>query len=702
MTASGNYVLVVLVGRISTSYCLTVCVAGFFLGLLHVTAAPLAWYPGPLVDPPFSGAAAVVFPRLGNVLIGGDGFADYYYPLTYPESLAATNLYWNYLPAIYSLNIAPGAVTSGGMIIMYGGSDGTGSTSATFGYSPSGDTPQTFASMSVARSWLGYAPDRSGNAYAIGGLDDAGQPLASAERFNPESGAAGTWSGIASLPAARYDFPAVFDGTNQIYTFGGRTNTSAGTETATVLRYSVSRNTWTNLAAMPVATAGSAAALGVDGKIYVVGGVSDGVTIDVVQVYDPAANSWAISTPLPESLSGSAMGVDSSGRLLVMGGMDIDGNDVGDVWRSQQLGAADSAPVIVQFPATNATYMVPYASSINATGSPPPTYLLVSGPAGLQVNNYSGAITWTPQGLDQIGTVPVIIRATNYAGYADWNFAITVPNPPPAPVANLAVVGVTEDSVTLSWAPEDPVVGPVTYSVYLRHVLHDPKGSGATIWYTQIGSATTATTITISGLAAGLTQAYYVVATGAGGSSGYSSAISATTLSAPAPSNLRVIGLTSTTLTLAWDPPVGPVPVVSYQVLGVFNGVFVQYPLSFANITNTSFKITGLAPGTALLPGVAARDVYGNLSAYAYFPSLVVNPAPVEVKAGGAAMLPDGSFQFTANGASGQTAVVETTTNLADPASWTLLTSFLPTNSAFTITEENPLTGERFYRVTQP
>ena len=691
-----------LVGRISIPYCRSVCVAGLFLGLLHVAAAPLAWFPGPSVDAPFSGAVAVVFPRLGNVLIGGDGFADYYYPLTYPESLAATNLYWNYLPAIYSLNIAPGAVTSGGMIIVYGGSDGTSSTSATFGYSPSGDAPQTFASMSVPRSWLGYAPDRSGNAYAIGGLDHTGQPLSSAERFNPDSGAAGAWSAIASLPTARYNFPAVFDGTNQIYIFGGRTNAMAGTETATVLRYSVSRNTWTNMAAMPVATAGSAAALGVDGKIYVVGGVSGGVTINVVQVYNPAANSWAISTPLPEGLSASAMGVDSLGRLIVMGGMDASGNDVGDVWRSQQLGVPDSAPVIAQFPATNGTYLALYTSSINATGSPSPTYLLINGPAGMQVDTYSGAITWTPQGLDQIGTIPVTIGATNYAGYAEWNFAITVPNPPAASVSNLAVVGVTEASVTLSWAPEDPVVGPVTYSVYLRHVLHDPKGSGATIWYTQIGSTTSATTLTISNLAAGLTQSYYVVATGPGGSSGYNSAISATTLSAPPPNNLRVIGLTSTTLTLAWDPPVGPVPVVSYQVLGVYDGVFVQYPLSFANIANTSFTITGLAPGTALLPGVAARDAYGNLSAYSYLPSLVVNPAPVAVKAGDAVMLPGGRFQFAVNGAFGQTTVVETTTNPADPSSWTMLTSFLPTNGTFFIIDTNPPSALRLYRITQP
>ena len=53
--------------------------------------------------------------------------------------------------------------------------------------------------------------------------------------------------------------------------------------------------------------------------------------------------------------------------------------------------------------------------------------------------------------------------------------------------------------------------------------------------------------------------AYYVVATGSGGTSGYAG-ISATTLKPQPPVNLRVIGLTSTTITLAWDPSPGPVP----------------------------------------------------------------------------------------------------------------------------------------------
>jgi len=66
----------------------------------------------------------------------------------------------------------------------------------------------------------------------------------------------------------------------------------------------------------------------------------------------------------------------------------------------------------------------------------------------------------------------VTIRATNYAGNADWAFNINAKPPPPTAPTNLTVVGVTETSVTFSWDPESPLVGPVTYNVYERHVVY--------------------------------------------------------------------------------------------------------------------------------------------------------------------------------------------------------------------------------------
>jgi hypothetical protein len=535
--------------------CLT-GIASLFVGM-GLGAAPLTWFPGPSLGAARSGAATAVYSGGNNLLIGGDSSAV--------QELAATNVSWTYLTTFSNSTLAPGAVAGGGMIIFYGGNNGTSSTSKVFGYSPS-DGSAPLASMSVARSHLGYAPDRDGNAYALGGLDASGQPLSSAESYSQDSSA---WASIASLPTALYDFPAVFDRTNYVYTFGGFTDTASGTETATVFRYSVSANTWTVMAPMPIAVAGSAAALGPDGKFYVVGGTSGGVTTNVVQVYNAVSNSWVISTPLPEGLSAAAMGADSLGRLIVMGGMDTSGHDVSDVWRSQQLNGPDIGPGFVSYPGTAATYLASYVSSINATGNPQPAYLLVNGPTGMRVDTYSGAITWTPQGLDQIGAIPVTIRATNYAGYVDWKLTITVPNPPPATPTNLYMVSATEHTVTFAWAPESPVVGPATFSVFIPHPWHSPRGSGGGVNYQLVGSSTS-TSVTISNLAPNTSYFFDVKATASGGTSGYAG-ISVMTLGPQPPTNVRVTGITSTSISLSWDPSPGPVPVTRYEIQATTN-----------------------------------------------------------------------------------------------------------------------------------
>jgi len=48
------------------------------------------------------------------------------------------------------------------------------------------------------------------------------------------------------------------------------------------------------------------------------------------------------------------MGRTAWGRLIVMGGMDANGNDVSDVWRSQQLGIPTVSPRSPSIPARTA------------------------------------------------------------------------------------------------------------------------------------------------------------------------------------------------------------------------------------------------------------------------------------------------------------------------------------------------------------
>jgi hypothetical protein len=686
--------------------CQALIAAAVLFGVAGLRSAPLAWFPGPPLQPPMSGTATVVSPGLGNVLIGGDGFAYYDYPLTYPQSLLATNSAWMYLPAIYSLNIAPGAAANGDLIVVYGGTDGTNSTSAAIAYSPSGDTVPPIAPMSVPRAYLGYTADAAGNAYAIGGLDAAGQPLASAERYSPD---ANTWTGIAPLPTPRYDFPAVFNNANLIYVFGGRTNTSSGTEIASVLRYSVTANTWTSLAPMPIPVAGSAAAYAVDGKFYVVGGVSGGVTLNVVQAYTPGSDSWVLSTPLPEGLSASAMGVDSLGRLIVMGGRDATGNDVGDVWRSQQLGVPDSAPGFTQYPATNGVYLQPYSSSITATGSPPPLYLLLSGPGGMQVDVYSGAIAWTPD-VTGIGTNPVTIRATNYAGFVDWHFTVTIPNPPPTTPTNLTVVSVTDNSAVLSWAPESPVAGAVTYSLGIPHPWHSPRGSGGGVNWQVVATGLTSPTVTISGLAPGSSTTFAVSATGPGGTSAWSSWAAVRTTAPQGPTALFITGLTSTSVSLAWTPSPGPAQnplysaITSYTIMERMFSPVSNIP-TVTGITGTNGTISALTPGSSHFWFVSGIDAAGNASPLGAVYLVVTNPVPVPPLAGGARYLPDGTFELSVQelGSIVQTVVIEANGDLTNPAGWVQIDSVFPGASAFTLTDTNARQfPRRFYRIVAP
>jgi len=380
--------------------------------------------------------------------------------------------------------------------------------------------------------------------------------------------------------------------------------------------------------------------------------------------------------------------------------MDTNGNDVSDVWRSQQLGVPDSAPAFTQYPGTNGVYQKPYTSSILALGNPQPVYLVLSGPAGLQVDYYSGAITWTPQ-ADQVGAIPVTIRATNEAGFADWSFTITVPTPPPTTPANIHLVSATEYSLTFGWDPESPVVGPVTFSIFIPHPWHSPRGSGGGVNYQLIGS-TTSTNITISNLSPNVSYGYALNATAPGGKSGYAS-LSGTTLGPQPPPNLRVTGITSTSISLAWDPSPGPVPITRYEIWGWIGGMLptIEYG---SNFTSTTATITGLTPGTYEEWSVRAYDAGGNVSGLAAG-VYADNPVPAAAQLSSATPSAGGGFQITASlgGTVLQTVVIQATTTPADPNSWVEIGSLLPTASPFTFTDTNAAQYPmRFYRILAP
>lgn len=549
---------------------------------------------------------------------------------------------------------------------------------------------------------------------AAEGWLELGNPLASAEKLNPTASTP-AWTYIASLPQPLFNFPAVFNRTNYIYIFGGLTNPAAGGEIASVLRYSISGNSWSSLAPMPVAVAGSAATLGPDGSIYVVGGTSGGISTNLVQVYNPASNSWTLSTPLPEGLSLTALGVDSLNRLLVMGGVDTNGNDVADVWRTQPFGVPDSPPVFTNFPATGDVYQGPYASSINAVGNPPPVYSLVSGPPGMKVDYYSGAISWTPQGLGQIGSNPVVIAATNYAGATNWSFSIVIPNPPPSIPTNFQEISFNDNSGTISWSPQDPSVGPVTYSIAIPHPYHSPKGSGGGVTYGTVFTGITTNVVTF-GLSPSSSATYALSVTASNGATtgySYSTWFTVTSSGPQGPANLWVTALTSSSISLQWPPSPGPdvypfySPIVSYAVMERAGSPPTNFPV-LQNLTVTNATITGLTPGNTYTWYVAGVDSQGYYSPLTSASVSFIQPIPKPAVLAGLGGLPNGGFQFAITPVAltpmgGLTTLVQATTNISDPNSWMTIATNPPASATFNFIDTNSgQFSSRYYRVVAP
>jgi chitinase len=198
-----------------------------------------------------------------------------------------------------------------------------------------------------------------------------------------------------------------------------------------------------------------------------------------------------------------------------------------------------------------------------------------------------------------------------------------------------------------------------------------------------------------------MSYGYDVNAKGPGGTSGYAG-IGVTTLGPQPPSNLLATGITSTSISLTWDPSPGPVPIIRYEILGWIGGLFPTISYG-TNFTGTNATITGLTPGTYEEWSARGYDAAGNVSGFASGIYLV-NPAPMPAAlAVVAAPLATGGFQFTVQTSAVQTTWIQATTNLGDLSAWTTIATNPPTSSTYIFTDTNAsLFPTRYYRVVSP
>ncbi len=167
---------------------------------------------------------------------------------------------------------------------------------------------------------------------------------------------------------------------------------------------------------------------------------------------------------------------------------------------------------------------------------------------------------------------------------------------PSAPI-NLNASALTSTSFTLSWSASTDNVAVSGYDVYRNGVKLNTSNISATTYNISGLSPNTAYTMTVrarDGAANEATSSPLIVTT------------PPDTQAPTAPGNLRTSNMTMTSFTLLWNASTDNVGVTGYDVYQ--NGV----KINAANITGTSYSITGLAPNTSYTMLVRSKDAAGN------------------------------------------------------------------------------------------
>ena len=483
----------------------------------------VVWSAGTDLPAPTSDVTALVGPDNAIVLLGGN--------TTSVPKLVTNAASWSSAPAVDKALQSPGAVkTSDGVVLIYGGLSGNQATEETLIYDYYFGDNQNFGNLNVPRANFGAAFDSFDHAYAIGGLDDGNNILATVERYDR---GLDLWEDIGTdLPAPRQNAATLIDDSDTIYVFGGQTSTGTSGIANTTFRYDVASGVWDTAAPMPVGTIDSAVVQAANGSIYVLGGRTTAGAIASVQVYDPATDTWSLDTDLPSAVYSEGAAIDSLGRIVVMGGTNAAGADVNSVHWSQRLNVPEVAPIITSLAVVSGTLDGPYSYDVNATGNPQATYALITAPAGMTINANTGLISWQPV-VGQTGAQAVTVRAENRVGGVEQSFVINVLGDTTAPTTPtlLTIGSANTTSVSLSWQPSTDNNGVAFYEV-LEGYRSGWRGRNTSYRVVQTGITTTSTTIT--GLVP-LTSHKYVVRAvdAAGNKSTNSNQVIASTQSAP-------------------------------------------------------------------------------------------------------------------------------------------------------------------------
>jgi N-acetylneuraminic acid mutarotase len=213
-----------------------------------------------------------------------------------------------------------------GIIYMISGFNGSPTfTNTVQAYNTTSNTWSTKAPIPTAVWIAGAATGNDGKIYVIGGEPQTFPSPMFTNKTQIYDPSTDTWTNGTDMSTARKGLGVVKGPDGLIYAMGGYN----GSALSVVEAYDPSTDTWIEKAPMPSLKVEFGLVLGPDEKIYVIGG---GIThvnnsppfFDTIEIYDPKTDTWTIpgwsesTMPTARKELGAALG--DNGRIYVIGG----------------------------------------------------------------------------------------------------------------------------------------------------------------------------------------------------------------------------------------------------------------------------------------------------------------------------------------------------------------------------------------------
>jgi serine/threonine protein kinase/N-acetylneuraminic acid mutarotase len=265
----------------------------------------------PLLQPRAAGAAAVVGDRI--VVTGGVDAAGRL--ITGTEVFDGTA--WTRAAPMPTSRQLLSAASDDSVVYAVGGTDGTADLATVEAFDPAANTWTALPPLPQPRSDLGVTV-ADARLVAVGGTS-GGQVLDSVAALDLTTQ---TWAGLPGMGTARHGMAVAAIG-DKVYAIGGSTGpgdteVTSSAEALTLMARQTQPKLWRTLPDAPSARLMMASTV-LDGKVWIIGGIRHGATLDTVETYDPQTGQWQTQPSLPIPLH-HATAATYRGQVVVIGG----------------------------------------------------------------------------------------------------------------------------------------------------------------------------------------------------------------------------------------------------------------------------------------------------------------------------------------------------------------------------------------------